>query len=147
MAAPAIRFSLDDVGQVIHLITDICKALRESGGAEDEFKLLLIELHSLELLLQGLLDGFWDYGVDAGHLNAVKELALVCKVNLKDFLRKIDNFKKLCCSGVSGVKAKVKVGAAKLRWAFQMKNEVERFRTKIMANLVSINGLLQLIMM
>jgi len=66
--------------------------LGESGGAENEFKLLLIELHSLELLVQGLIDRFWDCGVDTGHLNAVKELALVCKVNLEDFLRKIDNF-------------------------------------------------------
>jgi hypothetical protein len=144
MAAPAFGFSFGDFVQAVNLIHDVCRALRESGGARDEFKLVVVELQSLELLLQQLVDGSWDNGVDTGHLNAVKGLALTCKVHLEDFLTKINSFKNLGSGEVSGIKAKIGVGAAKVRWAVQMKAGVEKFRAVIMAKVVSINLLLQL---
>ena len=144
MATPAFGFSFGDLVQAVQLIHRICKAMRESGGATDEFKLVFVELEYLEILLQQLICGSWDNGADAGHLNAVKGLALTCKVHLEEFLVKLERFKLLGSGGSAGVRARIGIGTAKARWAVQMKDEVEKFRTLIMAKMVSINLLLQL---
>lgn len=144
MATPGFGFSFGDLEQAVQLIHKICNAMRESGGATDEFKLVLVELQYLEILLQQLICGSWDNGAHSGHLNAVKGSALTCKVHLEEFLMKIERYKLLGSAGTSGVRARIGTGTAKVRWAARMKDEVEKFWALIMAKMVTINLLLQL---
>ncbi len=44
MAAPGFGFSFGDFVQAISLLNDVRKALRDSGGAVDEFQQVLTDL-------------------------------------------------------------------------------------------------------
>jgi len=141
----AFGFSFGDLVQIIHLINNVCKALGESGGAGDGFSLVLIELQSLELLIQRLADGSWDYGLDAIHLGAIKGLALTYKVHIAGYLTNIGSCKSFGSGEAPSIKAETGgVGAAKLRWVVQIKDWVKSFRNMIVANGAPIKLLLQL---
>ena len=93
MAAPGFGFSFGDFVAAASLINEIRKALRDVGGAKDEFQQISIELQHLEILLDQLNRGSWDHGGDPGHLNAVKGVTLACKVPLEEFLIKFQKYK------------------------------------------------------
>lgn len=95
MAAPGFGFSFGDFVSAIKIVKDICRALRDTGGAKDEFQHVLIDLQHLVILLEQLNHGAWDHGGDAGHLNAIKGMALTCKTPLQEFLEKIERYKSL----------------------------------------------------
>ncbi|KAF8858658.1 hypothetical protein BDZ45DRAFT_622010 [Acephala macrosclerotiorum] len=144
MAAPGFGFSFGDFVQAISILNAVRKALKDTGGANDEFKHVRQDLEHLEILLEQLNRGDWDHGADAGHLNAVRGLALTCKVPLQDFLVKIEKFKKLSNHEVCGIRDKVGSAAKKVCWAVGMREQVERFRAVIVAKIASINLLLQM---
>lgn len=144
MAAPGFGFSFGDFVQAISILNAICKALKDTGGANDEFKHVRLDLEHLEILLEQLNRGDWNHGADAGHLNAVRSLALTCKVPLHKFLVKIEKFKKLNNHEVCGIRDRVGSAAKKVCWAVGMREEVERFRVVIMAKMASINLRLQM---
>jgi hypothetical protein len=144
MAAPGFGFSFGDFVQAISLLNDVRKALRDTGGAKDEFQHVLVDLQHLEILLEQLNCGAWDHGGDAGHLNAVKGMALTCKVPLQDFLARVEKYKVLQTEDLSGFRAMVGRGGRKVQWATKMKDEVEKFRALIVAKVVAINLLIQL---
>ncbi|PMD62077.1 uncharacterized protein K444DRAFT_525361 [Hyaloscypha bicolor E] len=95
MAAPDFGFSFGDFVSAIKIVKDICRALRDTGGAKDEFQHVLIDLQHLVILLEQLNHGVWDHGGDAGHLNAIKGMALTCKTPLQEFLDKMEEYKSL----------------------------------------------------
>jgi hypothetical protein len=144
MAAPGFGFSFGDFVQAISLLNDVRKALRDTGEAKDEFKHVSVDLQHLEILLEQLNRGKWDQGCDAGHLNAVKGMALTCRVPLQEFLAKIERYKVLQRDDLSGFKDLLGSGRRKAEWVIKMKDEVENFRALIVAKVVSINLLLQL---
>jgi hypothetical protein len=144
MTAPGFGFSFGDFVQAIKILNDIRKALRDVGGAEDEFKHVLVNLQHLEILLDRLNCESWDNGGDAGRLNVVKGMALTCKVPLQEFLARIEKYKKMGSGKGVAFRARIGAEAAKIRWAVVMRNEVEKFGAVIMAKVVSINLLLQL---
>jgi hypothetical protein len=47
MAAPGFGFSFGDFVQAISLLNDVRKALRDTGGAKDEFKHVSVDLQHL----------------------------------------------------------------------------------------------------
>jgi hypothetical protein len=147
MATPGFGFSFGDFVAAIGLVNDIRKALRETGGAKDEFKRVYVDLQHLEILLDHLNRGTWDQSGDAGHLNAVKGMALTCKIPLQEFLAKMEKYKSLRSSEVRGFRETVDAGKRKMQWGISMKEEVEKFRALIVAKVVAINMLLQLHMM
>jgi hypothetical protein len=144
MAAPGFGFSFGDFVSTIKIVKDICRALRDTGGAKDEFQHVLIDLQHLGILLEQLNHGVWDHGGDAGHLNAIKGMALTCKTPLQEFLDKMEKYKSLQGTSIKGFKARLGSEARKVQWAIGMKEEVEKFRTVVIAKMVSINLLIQL---
>ena len=70
-------------------------------------------------------------------------MALICRVPLIVFLNKIERPKNLKEREIVRLRARVGNGAAKVRWALQMKGEVERFIAVIVTKVVSINLLSQ----
>lgn len=143
MASPGFGFSVGDFIKVIELIHKAYTSLQDAGGSKEEYELVLADLQQLELLLQELKDGTWGRDGNAGYLNAVKGMALTCRVPLMSFLKKMERYKSLGERGLVGLRARVGSGVAKVRWGLQMKEEVERFRGVIVAKIVSINLLLQ----
>jgi hypothetical protein len=144
MAASGFGFSFGDFVSAIKIVKDICQALRESGGAKDEFQHVLIDLQHLETLLEQLDHNAWDYGGDAGHLNAIKGMALACRIPLEEFLKKIHKYRSLEVSSGKGFQTRVRSESRKVLCAINMKDEVEKFRAVIAAKLVSINLLIHI---
>jgi hypothetical protein len=149
MAAPGFGFSFGDFVQAISILNSVRKALRETGGAKDEFQHVSTDLQHLGILLEQLNHGAWAHAGDAGHLNAVKGMALTCKVPLQEFLAKIEKYRSLrdgvgSSKGVRRVTERVGSEARKVQWAVQMREEVEKFRAVIVAKVVAINLLIQL---
>jgi hypothetical protein len=62
MAAPGFGFSFGDFVSAIRIVKDICRALRDTGGAKDEFQHVLIDLQHLVILLEQLDHGAWGHG-------------------------------------------------------------------------------------
>lgn len=140
MTTPAFGFSFGDFALAISLIHKIYHCLQEAGGSQSEWLETITELQHLELLLQELRDGVWskDGGMDVGYVNAVKGVALTCRVPLREFLRKMERYR--CLSDEGGLRRQ----ASKVRWAFGMGEEVERFRGAITSKTVRIGLLLQM---
>ncbi|KAH8661518.1 hypothetical protein BGZ60DRAFT_517255 [Tricladium varicosporioides] len=146
MAAPGFGFSFGDFVAAASLINEIRKALRDVGGAKDEFQQISIELQHLEILLDQLNRGSWDHGGDPGHLNAVKGMALACKVPLEDFLIKFRRYKIFTNRQSLSCKGRISMEARKMEWAANMKEDIAKFRAIIVSKIVAINLLLQLSM-
>jgi hypothetical protein len=113
MATPGFGFSFGDFVQAISLLNDVRKALRDTGGAKDEFRHVSVDLQHLEILLEQLAYGNWDHGGDAGHLNAVKGMALTCKVPLQEFLMKVRKYRALQNVELRGIGLKIMSEARK----------------------------------
>ncbi len=62
MAAPGFGFSFGDFVSAINIAKDICRALRDTGGAKDEFQHVLTDLQHLTVLLEQLYHGVWSHG-------------------------------------------------------------------------------------
>jgi hypothetical protein len=142
MAAPGFGFSFGDFVSGIK-IEDNRRDLRNTGGAKDEFQHVLIDLQHFVILLEQLNYGVWDHGGDAGHLNEIKGMALTCKTPWQELLNKSETYKSLQGTIIKGFKARLGSEARKVQWAIGLK-EVEKFRTVIIAKMVSINLLIQL---
>jgi hypothetical protein len=143
MAAPGFGFSFGDFVSGIK-IEDNRRDLRDTGGAKDEFQHVLIDLQHFVILLEQLNYGVWDHGGDAGHLNEIKGMALTCKTPWQELLNKSETYKSLQGTIIKGFKARLGSEARKVQWAIGLKEEVEKFRTVIIAKMVSINLLIQL---
>jgi hypothetical protein len=146
MAAPGFGFSFGDFVAAASLINEIRKALRDVGGAKDEFQQISIELQHLEILLDQLNRGSWDHGGDPGHLNAVKGVALACKVPLEEFLIKFQKYKIFTDRQPLSFKKRIGMEARKMQWAVNMREDIAKFRAIIVSKVVAINLLLQLSM-
>ncbi len=144
MAAPGFGFSFGDFVSAIKVVKDICRALRDIESAQTEYQHVLTDLQHLRILLEQLNHGTWDQGGDAGHLNAIKGMALTCKPHLLGFLDKIEKYKSLQGTSMKSFKARLGSEARKLQWTIGMKENVEKFRAVIIAKMVSINLLIQL---
>lgn len=144
MAAPAFGFSVGDFISAFVILNDIRKALRDSGGAEEEFREVLLDLQQLEIVLQWLEGGNWGRSGDLSHVNAIRGMALTCQVPLKEFWGKIQKYKAMASdqSQVTDVTGKVKVAAKKVQWAVRMKSEVAKFRTVIVSKVAALNLLM-----
>lgn len=144
MTSPAFGFSFGDFVLAISLIHKTYHCLQDAGGSQSEYAETVTELQHLELLLQELRDGVWSKdGADVGYINAVKVVALTCRVPLNEFLKKMERYK--CLGGEKeGEEGGLRRGVLKVRWAFGMREEVERFRAVIVGKTARIGLLLQM---
>jgi hypothetical protein len=144
MAAPGFGFSFGDFVSVIKIAKDICRALRDTGGAKDEFQHVIIDLQHLAILIEQLNHGAWGHGGDGGHLNSIKGMALTCKTPLQEFLEKIEKYKSLQGTSIKSFKARLGSEARKVQWAIGMKEGVDKFRVVISDDTFSIPYLTRL---
>ncbi|KAH6680517.1 hypothetical protein B0J14DRAFT_578791 [Halenospora varia] len=142
MATPVFGFSFGDIVAAIRILNDVRKALRDTGGAQDEYRGVQIELQQLEILLGHLNHGTWDTGGDTGQLNAIKGMASTCQVPLQEFLSKVERFKSLQDQD-SKLSRRIGIEARKVRWTVGMKEDIEKFRALISAKIAAITLLVQ----
>lgn len=86
---PAFGFSAGDLVSAIGLTIKISKAVRETGGASAECRMVLQDLQNLQQVLQ-LLHDLRPADGNLSHVNAIRGLAITYLIPLKEFAEKID---------------------------------------------------------
>ncbi|KAI9836029.1 MAG: hypothetical protein M1819_001640 [Sarea resinae] len=140
---PAFGFSVGDFISAIEssseLIAKICKALKTAGGAAAEYQQAIIELRSLEQVLRQL-DRLEPTEGNIEHVNAIRCMALACRLPLLDFLAKLEKYDgslTLSAPRLSSTSLRHKA-----KWAVSLAENVEKLRALVAGKVVSINLLL-----
>lgn len=132
-------FSAGDFATAIGLIVRISKALKDSGAAAAECRDILQDLQTLQQLL-GLLETLRPADGSISHINAVRGMALACRIPLLEFAQKIESYE--AALGVSSSKGLFTKGVKKVQWAVLVEEEVAKFRGIIAAKVHNITLLL-----
>ncbi len=133
-------FSAGDFANAIGLIVRISKALKDSGGAVAECRDILQDLQTLQQLL-GLLETLRPADGSLSHINAVRGMALACRVPLLGFAEKLERSYEPAL-GVGSSKGMFTRGVKKVQWAVLVEEEVAKFRGVIAAKVHNISLLL-----
>ena len=132
-------FSAGDFIAAIGLVANVTTALKDAGGASDEYRSLVRELESLKLVVKTLHDRQGAEGVFPADITQQTDITLV---TLSDFLQTISRFdEKLGPQAASGWHHGV---GRKAQWAVVYAKEVEKLRVKLGTQLSKLNMLLQL---
>ena len=132
-------FSAGDFAIAIGLIVRISKALSDSGTAAAEYRDILQDLQTLQQLL-GLLETLRPANGSVSHINAVRGMALACRIPLLEFAEKIESYEPAL--GVGSSKGMFVRGVKKIQWAVLVEEEVAKFRGIIAAKVHNITLLL-----
>ena len=140
MPVPAFGFSVSDFIAVTQLIKKILAALKNSGGAADDYQSLLIELQHLQLLLESLCDLPTHSSSSLNHYNAVRGMAFEVQVPLRAFAEKMKAYYgKL---GPTADMSSWRSAKSKIQWAVSMREEVREMRAVLTMKIVSVSILL-----
>ena len=137
---PAFGFSAGDFISAIELTIKIIKALRETGGASAECRMVLQDLQNLQQVLQ-LLQDLRPADGNLSHVNAIRGLAITCLIPLKEFAEKIDRSYGSMAS-VSSSDHVFRRSSKKVQWTIFAVEEVAKFRSVVAAKVASIGLLL-----
>lgn len=121
------------------LIRKISKALKETGGASSEYQDAVIELKGLKHALQHL-EALEPTEDNVSHVNAIRGMALACKLPLQDFMTKLEKYESSLGPWVN--RKSFQTAGRKARWALSFGQEVEKLRALVAAKQISINLLL-----
>ncbi|KAL8747168.1 MAG: hypothetical protein Q9190_000932 [Brigantiaea leucoxantha] len=121
------------------LIKKVCKALKAAGGASTEYQHAIVELENLIITLSHL-EALQPNEDNIHHVNAIRAMAMACKLPLQDFLAKISRYE----TSLSPFAARASLGSArrKAQWALSLAEETEKLRAWVAAKHISINLLL-----
>ena len=109
------------------------------GGASSEYQDAVIELKGLKHALQHL-EALEPTEDNIGHVNAIRGMALACRIPLQEFLVKLEQYE-LSLGPWAGRHSFRGVGR-KTQWAISFRKEVEKVRAVVAAKQISINLLL-----
>lgn len=124
---------------LIDLIRKISKALKEVGGASSEYQDVVIELKGLKYALQHL-EALEPTEDNIGHVNAIRGMALACRLPLQEFMIKLEKYESSL--GPWAERRSFRTAPRKAQWAISFRPEVEKLRTLVAAKQSSINLLL-----
>ena len=137
---PAFGFSAGDFVSAIGLTIKISKALRETGGASAECRMVLQDLQNLQQVLQ-LLQDLRPADGNLSHVNAIRGLAVTCLIPLKEFAEKIDRSYGSMARASSSDHVLRRSGK-KAQWTVFAVEEIAKFRSVVAAKVASIGLLL-----
>lgn len=142
MPAPAFGFAAGDFIAATKLIVDVSKALKDAGGASDEYRSLLAELELLQNILTELQSTSSSRpcpgGPLAGYARQQYGITLETLSEFLDFISKFDA--KLGSQAPSG---KLRGASRKAQWAVVCAKEVEKKRLKVEMQVHTLTWLLQ----
>lgn len=141
MSGPAFGFSAGDFIAGVTLIVNVTKALKDAGGASDEYRSLVQELGLLERILKQLhaRQGQGATNVFAADVTQQTDLTLT---TLSSFLETISKFDAKL--GEQAPSAWHHGTARKAQWAVTCAKEIEKLRVKVGTHLSELNLLFQL---
>lgn len=138
MSGPAFGFSAGDFFSAISLVIKISAALKDAGGAADEYKSLLSELKHLQALLEHLQQlpaVAWNA---VSSQDAVRAMALSVQFSLKAFMAKLQSYdKQLGFADTTFWRS----GKRKIQWAVCMEEEIRKMHQTIATKLASLSVL------
>jgi len=140
MSAPGFGFSVGDFFAALQLIGKISTALKNSGGAADDYQSLRIELQQLQLLLEQLRDLPTASTSSLNHYNAVRGMACQVQIPLRDFVNKMRSYHEKL--GVSNDQPAWRSAKRKMQWAISMREDVREMRAVVTMKIVSVSVLL-----
>lgn len=144
---PAFGFSVGDfiaaIGMCMHavaatrqltahvgLIAKVSKALKDEAGAANEYQHVLLELQALERTLRHL-QVLEPTDSNVEHVNAVRGMALACRIPLQEFLVKLQKFEASMGPFAIRRRDQFKSVGRKSQWAVFMGDEVARLRSAV----------------
>lgn len=138
---PAFGFSIGDFISAIELCRKIAKALQDTDGASSEYQSVVIELHGLQNALSRLA-ALEPTQSNLNHVNAIRGMALACRVPLQEFLGKLNKYD--ASLGAMSKLPSIKAVARKAKWAIYMEAELKKIRAMVAAKMQCINILLSI---
>ena len=138
MAAPGFGFSAGDFIAAIDVTIKVTKALRDAGGAADEYRSVVQEL----TLLRSVLDQVQDGGRTGPFKDFAKAQADITLSTLSEFLGTISKFD--AALGQQAGSGWYRGAGKKARWALKYAKEVEKLRARVGTQLQVLNALLTL---
>ncbi|KAJ4375956.1 hypothetical protein N0V83_001235, partial [Neocucurbitaria cava] len=123
------------------LIVKVSKAVKDKAGASNEYQHVLLELQALEKTLRHL-QALQPNESNVDHVNAVRGMALTCRIPLQEFLERIQKYEASLGPFAAHSRGYLKSTGRKSQWAVFMSDEVAKLRTTIGAKVLSINLLL-----
>jgi hypothetical protein len=138
MPAP-FGFGVGDFIAVATLIKNIRAALKDSGGARDEYQELERELALLELAL-GAIKTLTGPPHRQGEITAIKLVALSCRRTLDHFYSSVTKYDK-SLSAVS-IPSRARASVKMVQWNLLMQADVTKLRSYLEAHVGSLNVLI-----
>ena len=139
MSVPAFGFSAGDFIAAVGLAVNVTNALKDVGGASEQYRILVQELNSLERVVRKLHARQGTENVFPEDITKQTDMTLE---TLGSFLKTISKFNsKLGPNAASGWHHGV---GRKAQWAVAYAKEVEKLRVKLGTHLAQLNMLLQI---
>ena len=126
----------------IQLVGKVSKALKDTGGASDDYKLLLQELRHLQVILEELSDTSVGAFGSLNHINAIKGMALAVQVPLQAFLKSMDKFRSTL--GHTRPGRNWRQAGRQVQWSVTMQEEVRKLRATLTMKIATLSLLLAL---
>lgn len=143
MTGAPFGFSVGDFIAAIRITRTAINALKDAGGATDDFQALLLELQSLQTVLEALLNLPATSSTSQNHYNAVRGMACQAQVPLQSFVVKMQaEFGQMDRSQSSPSSSRWKSPHQQIKWALSMSKEVQELRSVIIMKMVSMSVLL-----
>ncbi|KAF2262433.1 ankyrin [Lojkania enalia] len=142
MVTPGFGFSVGDFIAVIKLARDVARALKDTAGATDDFRMLQQELHQYVVLLEHIQYLPSPAAGSLTHHNAVRGMALTVQQPLHQLLKNMEDYRP-ALGAVSRV-PKWKQAKRKIQWTVEMQEEVMRVRRIVTTKIVSLTTLMLL---
>jgi hypothetical protein len=141
MTAP-FGFSVGDFIRAIELIATAGKALKDSGGASDDYQSVIAELSSLRAIFEELISSISSPSSSRNSCNAsIRKHTTLTLELLAKFLQDISKFN--ADFGPEGLKG-FHHGSRKVQWASSYAEKVEKLRVAIGTQLQTLNLILVL---
>ena len=121
------------------LIRKVSRALQDTGGAASKYQQVIIELQGLQRVLEHL-ESLKPTEDNARHVNAIRAMALTCRLPMQQFLTRTRKFE-TALGPFSTVKS-LRSSGRKAQWAIQMDTEVQNLQASVAAKTLSISLLL-----
>ena len=121
------------------MINKVRKSLRDAGGASSEYQSAVIELENLATTLSDL-EALEPNEDNVQHVNAIRAMAMACRMPLQEFLKKISRYESSL--GPFAKRMSLHTSGQKAKWSIALAEDVEKLRALVAAKHVSINLLL-----
>lgn len=132
-------FSVSDFVTVLNLFKDIGLALRDRGGASEDYRRTVAELETIKAILQQL-QSLPSAAPNASYVNAIKGQALLSQNEVSGFLERLAHYDSSL--GYGSLRGAYRGVISKAKWATLVRKEVKELREIIDAQCRRIKLLL-----